>query len=202
MANVIKIHNLFPTAVHEFKYVAEQNLVDAIREEVLRSDTDTNFSKQSVDNSLIDKKGFENLTSKIVQTTKEVCSSYSYKYKNIEITNLWINFSPKGTVHNPHNHSNNLLSGVWYPFENTSNTPIIFIDPRPAANILLPEVHKYNVYNSSLSSFQPLKGRGYIFPSWLYHYVPPSKNDRISISWNILLRGNYGNPNDLQNASI
>ena len=202
MVDVIKTHNLFPTAVQEFKYDAEQNLIDAIREEVLRSDTDTNFSKQSVDNSLIDKKGFENLTSKIVQTTKEVCSSYSYKYKNIEITNLWINFSPKGTVHNPHNHSNNLLSGVWYPFENTSDTPIIFIDPRQCASVLLPECNNKNEYNTSLASFQPTMSRGYIFPSWLMHYVPPSLTDRISISWNILLRGNYGNLNDLQNASI
>ena len=33
MANVIKTHNLFPTAIQEFEYVAEQKLINAIREE-------------------------------------------------------------------------------------------------------------------------------------------------------------------------
>ena len=41
-----------------------------------------------------------------------------------------------------------------------------------------------------------------IFPSWLMHWVPPTSEDRISISWNILVRGEYGEPNTLQNAYI
>ena len=47
-----------------------------------------------------------------------------------------------------------------------------------------------------------LFGTGYIFPSWLEHWVPPTKNKRISISWNIILRGDYGMPGTLQNANI
>ena len=51
-------------------------------------------------------------------------------------------------------------------------------------------------------SFQPNKNLGYIFPSWLMHYVPPTTKNRISLSWNILIRGKYGEPNHLQNAYI
>ena len=29
-------------------------------------------------------------------------------------------------MHSPHNHSNNIFSGVWYPFENKTQTPIFF----------------------------------------------------------------------------
>tara|TARA_Y100000816_G_scaffold192024_1_gene140007 strand:- start:61 stop:666 length:606 start_codon:yes stop_codon:yes gene_type:complete len=201
MVNVIKTHNLFPTAIQEFEYVAEQKLINAIREEEIINN-DANFSKQSVDNNLMNKKEYENLKNKILQTTKEVCNFYLYKYEKIEITNLWINFSAKGTIHNPHSHSNNILSGVWFPFKNTSRTPIIFIDPRQCASVLLPECYSNNDYNSSLASFPPIMSRGYIFPSWLMHYVPPSLTDRISLSWNVLLRGNYGSPNDLQYAHI
>jgi len=204
MVNVIKTHNLFPTAVQEFEYVAEQKLIDAIREEeIIYYNKKPHYSsRQSVNNNLMNKKEFENLRNKILQTTKEVCKFYSYNYEKIDITNLWINFTAKGSIHNPHSHSNNLLSGVWYPFENTSNTPIIFIDPRQVASVLLPECNDKNIYNTSLASFPPNMSRGYIFPSWLMHYVPPSLTDRISLSWNILLRGNYGNPNELQNAHI
>tara|TARA_S200000501_G_scaffold62942_1_gene53761 strand:+ start:167 stop:772 length:606 start_codon:yes stop_codon:yes gene_type:complete len=201
MANVIKNHTLFPTVINEFEYIAEQKLIDAIREEEIKNN-DKNFSKQSVDNNLMNKKEYENLKNKILQTTKEVCKFYSYKYEKIDITNSWINFSSKNCFHNPHTHSNNIFSGVWFPFKNTSRTPIIFIDPRQCASVLLPECNDKNIYNTSLSSFPPNMSRGYIFPSWLMHYVPPSLADRISLSWNVLLRGNYGNPNELQNAHI
>ena len=203
MVNVTNTVQLFPTVVQEFEYVAEQKLIDAIQEEeVIYSDKSHYSSRQSVDNNLMNKKEFKNLKNKILQTTKEVCKFYSYKYEKIDITNLWINFTAKGTIHNPHSHSNNLLSGVWYPFKNTSKTPIMFLDPRQVASVLLPERYDKNIYNTSIAAFQPVKSKGYIFPSWLMHYVPPSLSDRVSLSWNILLRGNYGNPNELQNAYI
>ena len=34
------------------------------------------------------------------------------------------------------------------------------------------------------------------------HWVPQTHDERISISWNILVRGNYGEPDTLQNAHI
>jgi len=45
-------------------------------------------------------------------------------------------------------------------------------------------------------------GIGFIFPSWLMHWVPPTKAERVSISWNVIVRGDYGEPNTLQNAHI
>ena len=52
-------------------------------------------------------------------------------------------------------------------------------------------------------SFPNLKNQGLIFPSWLKHWVPPAKESRMSFSWNILIRGRYGESDDaLQNAHI
>ena len=53
-----------------------------------------------------------------------------------------------------------------------------------------------------MTQFPPTKGMGLIFPSWLMHFVPPALDNRVSVSWNILLRGEYGNPADKQNAHI
>ena len=44
---------------------------------------------------------------------------------------MWINFH-KRNMHYPHNILI-IFSGVWYPFENKSQTPIIFQDPRPSS---------------------------------------------------------------------
>ena len=41
-----------------------------------------------------------------------------------------------------------------------------------------------------------------MFPAWLSHWGPPTPNKRISISFNVILRGEYGEENTLQNANI
>ena len=53
-----------------------------------------------------------------------------------------------------------------------------------------------------MAAYPNKKNLGLIFPSWLEHYVPPAVGNRISMSWNILIRGDYGQPDTLQNASI
>ena len=202
MAHVIKNHEMFPTVVNQFEYIADKKLIDAIINQDLVTRYNPMLAKQSVNNSLNKEKQFEVLTNKIIDTTKEICDFYEYSYKSIEITNLWVNFSSKNRFHSPHTHSNNIFSGVWFPFQNTSKTPIIFQDPRAAANVLVPKINNRNKYNSSLIMFQPHENVGDIFPSWLSHDVPPTTTNRISLSWNIMLRGEYGQPNSLQNASI
>ena len=85
----------------------------------------------------------------------------------------------------------------------TSNktSPIQFFDPRVQAHVMKPR-NKANWNNASMIQFDSIEGRGFVFPSWLQHWVPPTEDDRISISWNIIVRGDYGEPNTLQNAHI
>ena len=58
--------------------------------------------------------------------------------------------------------------------------------------------------NGNLIGFPSEKGRGYVFPSWLTHWVPPhpDKKPRVSVAWNIILRGEYGYAKDFQYAKI
>ena len=50
--------------------------------------------------------------------------------------------------------------------------------------------------------FDSVKGSGFIFPAWLQHWVPATHHERISVSWNVLVRGYYGEPKTFQNAYI
>jgi uncharacterized protein (TIGR02466 family) len=202
MVNVVEQVKIFPTVISEFKYVADYELSYIIEVEKLHKDKGPFVSSQSINNKLHEKKEYQPLVTKILNTTEEVCQLYRYKYKSLEITNLWINHSKKGVAHNPHNHSNNIFSGVWYPFENISDTPIIFQDPRPSVSVLQPNSEQYNLYNTSMYKYPPTQSMGLIFPSWLYHFVPPASNERLSLSWNVILRGEYGRENTLQNAHI
>ena len=113
---------------------------------------------------------------------------------------MWANTLNNGESHPPHTHSNNFLSGVYY-LKAGNTSPIQFFDPRPAAHVLQPR-NTPNFINSSMVEFDSIEGVGYIFPSWLSHWVPPTKEQRVSVSWNILLRGHYGEHGTLQNAYI
>ena len=201
MVNVIKNHTLFPTIVHEFEHIANEQLLNAVQNEDVKSEM-VYHTGSSVDNNLHKKPEYKTLVDKIIDSTKEISKLYEYQYTDIEITSLWVNISPKGSAHSPHNHSNNTFSGVYYPIESKSQTPIMFQDPRPASGVWQPRKTKVNTLTTTLMSFAQRKDLGLIFPSWLMHYVPPATSPRISISWNVILRGNYGNPNELQNAHI
>ena len=162
---------------------------------------------------------FTNLREKILQVSTQYINDLKYEYEKIEITGMWANVLSQGDVHPPHTHSNNFLSGVYYLKADENSPPTQFYDPRTQAHVLSPK--KTPTWeNSNVISFRAIEGSGLVFPSWLMHMVPLSRmqifdeknkkwitrnelgEERISISWNILLRGEYGNPQSLQNAHI
>ena len=60
-----------------------------------------------------------------------------------------------------------------------------------------------NMENSNVVMFDATENTGFIFPSWLQHWVRTNNSkERISISWNILIKGHYGEPKTFQNAYI
>jgi len=202
MVNVMQ-HKCFPTIINEFEFdmdKQEYNLVinelddeggwidDTFKDKELVKQTDANLGNR-----------IPKFTNQIGEITKKVCEQYSYKYDSFDITGMWANKLEKGDTHPPHTHSNNIFSGVYYL---EGGSQIQFFDPRPQANVLKPNTTEDNFDNSSMLAFNSEKGVGLIFPSWLQHWVSTTDTTRISISWNILLRGDYGQPNTLQNSHI
>ena len=131
----------------------------------------------------------------------DVFDTLDYNVDEIEITGMWGNILKPGETHSPHTHSNNFLSGVFY-LESDAETGIIFSDPRPAAAVLVPRKKEKTNENSNLLSYISKQNRLIIFPSWLVHWVPmnKSKRDRISISFNIQIKGEVGEQYDFQSA--
>ena len=196
MVDVIK-HSLFPTIINSFEFDMDEkeynlvinklNNIEKSREELII---------QTTDNLFIDIPKFANSIGII---TEKICEDLNYKYESIEMTGMWANKLVKGEVHPPHTHSNNIFSGVYYL---EGGSQIQFFDPRPQASVFQTNVTKVTQSNASMLAFDSQKGAGLIFPSWLTHWVPVTDKTRISISWNILLRGDYGQPGTLQNSHI
>ena len=137
----------------------------------------------------------------IGKTAFDIFDKLNYNVQDIEITGMWGNILKTGETHPPHTHSNNFLSGVFY-LESDAETGIIFSDPRPAADVLVPRKKTKTNENSNLLSYISKQNRLIIFPSWLVHWVPinKSKRDRISISFNIQIKGQVGEHHEFQSA--
>ena len=137
----------------------------------------------------------------ISHVTKNILEKLDYEYEKIEITGMWGNKMKRGENHPPHTHSNNFLSGVYYLKTTKDSSPIQFFDPKQQSTVLQPK-GKPNWNTGSMVQFDALEGTGLIFPAWLMHWVPPTQSERTSISWNVILRGDYGSRDDYQYANI
>ena len=208
MANVER-HDFFPTCLYRFKHDFEENELDSMINHIdLNSLSEHNGQtvKRTGSQNQDDLQRiptFSNLTRTITDVSKHILNEQGYMGE-IEITNMWGNIlRPQSQrAHAPHTHSNNFLSGVFYLKTSSDTSPIQFFDPRPQANVLKPRKKEFNLLNSDMAQFNSETGYGVVFPSWLQHWVPETNDERISIAWNVLVRGEYGEPNTLQNAHI
>ena len=196
----VKTHKCFPTLVHEFKLDLNH---DKMIDYIYGAGEAKGQLHQSHDD-LHKYRMFEPLVDELNLIHDSILRKFEYEFDNIEITNMWSNHMYSGDAHPPHTHSNNFLSGVYYLQSSADSSPIHFFDPRAQSSILVPRREKVNRYNSNMLSFIASQGTGLIFPSWLQHWVPPTqcKRGRISLSWNIILRGDYGDTGTFQNAYI
>ena len=144
---------------------------------------------------------FKQFAEYIIEANKEIIrDKLRYEFDDIRITDMWANVLKPGEYHAPHTHSNNSWSGVWYAdAEDTSG--ICFADPRVQANVILPSSQP-NLDNATVLQYASKTNRIYLFPSWLYHWVPALQGNktRTSVSWNIQLIGNVGKSTHFQSA--
>jgi len=155
------------------------------------------------DPDLHTKEEFKIFSDMVLERSKEIIKILDYDVEDIAITDMWGNVLEKGEAHPPHTHSNNFLSGVYY-LHSDKAAGIQFFDPRPSADVIVPRKTKKTHNNSNLLSFASKTNRAVFFPSWLNHWVPQniSKNKRISIAWNVQLKGQVGEHHEYQSANF
>ena len=147
---------------------------------------------------------FKDFNKDISKSSFEILDKLDYKADEIEITDMWANVLKQHETHQPHTHSNNFLSGVFYLDADDTMPGITFQDPRPGANVILPRKKFDHMNNANLLNYKAKTNRIIIFPSWLVHWVPTnlSTSNRISISWNIQIRGQLGEHHEFQSGNF
>jgi len=139
---------------------------------------------------------FKELIKKIKISVLRV-SEHFFKVKEgykVDVVSLWINSNEQNMSHPPHNHMNTFLSGVlWLDGDKDKKYPPLKI-LRPYALPILPIVNKHNELNSNAITYASEKDKIIFFPSYLFHYVDVNtlKTPRVSIAFDTILRGQYG----------
>lgn len=131
----------------------------------------------------------EELKNNIMSYINQCGFKTDLKYK---LDNIWININGYKDHNKPHIHPGCLFSGVYYLKTPDNCGNIVFNHPADS----LPYDWKKDLLREFITNncndwFLPVqKGKMFIFPSWLYHYVMPNlneKEDRISLAFNINL---------------
>jgi uncharacterized protein (TIGR02466 family) len=112
--------------------------------------------------------------------------------------NMWANINPRYAYNRGHVHPNSLWSGVYYVQAPAGSGRIVFTDPRPQAQMVVPAYRRdaqRRLETWSEVYFEPIEGRLILFPAWLVHEVEANLSsgegpaaDRISVSFNIFQR--------------
>ena len=194
---------IFPTVTHVFDNVLEPEYIDSMKEDIIKGSIEKKRGNWQSNPRLHQHKKYKALADSVLEASKYILDEQTYQYESFYITNMWSNILKPGEMHKPHTHSNNLLSGVYY-VQSDEGANIQMYDPRPQADVLKPQPKDLTKENSPVWFFPSITNRMIMFPSWLQHYVPTnqSKNDRISIAFNIMLKGQVGRPEEYQSADF
>ena len=202
--NIIKkVDKLFPTTIQVFDNVLEVEYIDSMVDDITRSSKEVGRKENWQSNhnpKLHENLKYKALGDRVLELSKVYIDDLKFEYEEHYITDMWSNILKPNETHSPHTHSNNLVSGVFYLQSNDDSPAITFIDPRPQTSVLQPLQKEYTKDNSTMYYYPAKVNRMVLFPSWLQHYVPKnnSNNNRISIAFNVMLRGQVGRPDNFQ----
>ena len=190
------IHQLFPEPLYfsNLERVLTQEELKIFNE--YKKETHKNTGNTtSNDGYVLEHKALKNLkkdlhTKVMDYFDKVVCTNNITPY----ITQSWINYTESDQFHPVHFHPNSLVSGIFYISADKKVDSVTFRKSYLDDKIKL-NATKYNIFNSSTCTYPVETGNILLFRSSLGHGVDKKKgnNIRISLSFNIFIKGTIGN---------
>tara|TARA_Y100001951_G_C11177677_1_gene204056 strand:+ start:47 stop:685 length:639 start_codon:yes stop_codon:yes gene_type:complete len=198
------IEGLFPTPVY-FSHLKrplskeEKKLVAQSKKKTFRNVGNISSS----DTYILEAKPFKKLKKELLSRVEHFFYNVlCYKDAKPYITQSWLNYTEPNEHHHGHEHPNSIISGVFYIDADKENDSILF------KNINYRQLHinikNFNTWNS-VSWWYPVEtGKLVLFPSYLTHQVTCKKgnNTRISLAFNVFLKGTLGTNQELTKLKL
>ena len=197
------INNLFPTPVAGFEL--GRDLSEVEREHFLNLETRQNVGNfTSVEANVLGHPKLHSLTEFLNNSLQEYFNTvYAPKHDaNLCITQSWVNYTNRDQFHHRHNHSNSLISGVFYIQASKETDKLHFFSETYRQIKMVPR--ELNIHNSESWWLTAATGVLYLFPSSLMHMVEQvtGENTRISLSFNTFPKGIVGDEISLNHLKL
>jgi len=194
------INGIFPTPIYISKLnreltPLELKFVDKSKKDFYKNDGNIT----SNNNYILNEKPFANIKKELDLRVKDYFEKVISPVNNITpyITQSWLNYTETNQYHHKHAHPNSLVSGVFYINCHEEHDKIKFFNDNYKTIKL--EVKDYNIWNSESWWFPVKTGDVILFPSSLTHMVETKQGDntRISLAFNVFIKGTVGNNKNL-----
>jgi uncharacterized protein (TIGR02466 family) len=194
------INGIFPTPIYISKIDRdisnkELSFIDKTKLDTYNNEGNTT----SNDNYILNNKAFKNLKEEIDLKVQDYFDKVISPINNITpyITQSWLNYTETNQYHHKHQHPNSLVSGVFYINCHEEHDKIKFFND--AYKTIRLEIKDWNIWNSETWWFPVKTGDIILFPSSLTHMVETKQGDntRISLAFNVFVKGTVGNNKNL-----
>jgi uncharacterized protein (TIGR02466 family) len=199
------VNGIFPTPVYMSKLDRDLTKKELSFIDKSKLDLHNNEgNKTSNDNYILNQKVFsklkEDLDLRVQDYFKKVLSTTDAVTPYI--TQSWLNYTETKQYHHKHQHPNSLVSGVFYVNCHEELDKIKFFND--TYKTIKPEIKDWNLYNSESWWFTVKTGDIILFPSSLTHMVENKEgtNTRISLAFNVFIKGTIGNNKSLTELII
>jgi uncharacterized protein (TIGR02466 family) len=195
------INGIFPTPVYISKLNRELtnkelSFIDNTKLDVYKNEGNT----RSNDNYILNNELFKDLKKDLDLRVQDYFNKIICPANNITpyITQSWLNYTETNQYHHKHEHPNSLISGVFYINCDEQFDKIKFYKKDFYQTIKI-EVKDWNIWNSESWWFSLKTGDIILFPSSLTHMVETKEgtNTRISLAFNVFIKGKIGNNKSL-----
>jgi len=199
------INGIFPTPIYISKLDRELTSKELSFINKNKLDSHKNEGNTtSNDNYILNDKAFKDLKKYLDLIVKDYFDKIICPANNIKpyITQSWLNYTETNQYHHKHEHPNSLISGVFYINCHEEHDKIKFFNN--TYKTIRPEVKDWNIWNSESWWFSVKTGDIILFPSSLTHMVETKEGDntRISLAFNVFIKGTVGNNKKLTELII
>ena len=192
--------SIFPKTILKSNIGRDINAEEKSLVDFYFSETIDNIGNKTSKNNFILEKDFKEIKEYIEKNIKSYVEEIIVPKENLDfyITQSWLNYTEPKKFHHAHNHQNSIISGVFYFNANKSWDRIYLFDSNNYQQIkIIPK--EYNYYNSDSWWIPVETGDLVLFPSYLNHMVETKEgnNTRVSLAFNVFVKGNLGSQEDL-----
>jgi len=195
------INSIFPTPVYISKLnrkltPLELKFVDKNKKDFYKNDGNIT----SNNNYILNEKPFLNIKKELDLRVKDYFEKVISSTDTVTpyITQSWLNYTETNQYHHKHKHPNSLVSGVFYINCHEELDKIKFFRDDDY-KMIKPETKDWNLWNSETWWFPVKTGDIIMFSSSLTHMVETKEgnNTRISLAFNVFIKGTIGNNKNL-----